>query len=360
MLGLVGAMTLVPNLIFGIYGGWLADRFPRKKLLLIIHSLAMLQAGLLAALTLSGLVEAWHILILAFVLGLVQAVETPVRQSFLSQLVDKEDLPNAIALSSSLFHLSRFIGPAIAGILVAVTGEGIVFLINSVSFVAVLISLYKLQIPVISDQDNQQRGLSNIWSGFHYARDHELIRTLLMLVAALSVFAGAGMVLLPIFVVEVFGKGPESLGTFLGILGAGSLMAALVLAGRNDYRLLERRVALAGIAVGIGLSMFSINSYYLLAYLILFVTGFASTTVYASSNALIQLSVPDHLRGRVMALFTICLHGMTSIGQMSLGSIADVIGARQTLLISAGMLFITSIYIAIKLHRVEQTEFGVK
>ncbi|MGD8885544.1 MAG: MFS transporter, partial [Gammaproteobacteria bacterium] len=136
LLGLTGTLTLLPNLIFGIYGGWLADRFPRQRLLIIVQALAMVQALVLGVLTVGGWVQPWHILILALALGLVQAVETPVRQSFISQLVEREDLTNAIALNSSMFHLARFIGPAIAGVLVAWVGEGPVFIINAVTFIA--------------------------------------------------------------------------------------------------------------------------------------------------------------------------------------------------------------------------------
>lgn len=353
MLGLTGALTLVPNLVLGIYGGWLADRFPRQKLLIIIHSLAMLQALVLGVLTIAGWVQPWHILLLALALGLVQAVETPVRQSFLSQLVPHEDLPNAIALSSSMFHLARFIGPALAGVLVGLIGEGAVFLVNAVTFIAVLISLFALRLPAMPAEQPDEPGLKGIWSGLHYVRRHKLIRSLLALVATVSLLGGSSMVLLPIFVVKVFAHGPESLGVFLGTMGAGSLLGALLLAQRRDFKLLERRVALAAVSVGVGLLMFSLNEVYAVALLILFVTGLASTTVFASSNALIQLAVPDYLRGRTMALFTICLHGMISIGQLSVGSIADILGASLTLGISAGILCVLAVWQAVVLHRIE-------
>ena len=354
MLGLVGAMTLVPNLVFGLYGGWLADHYSRRKLLVIIHVLAMLQATVLGVLTIGGWVEAWHILFLALTLGLVQAVETPVRQSFIFQLVERADLPNAIALNSSLFHLSRFIGPAIAGVLVALIGEGPVFIINALTFIAVLISLFQLQLPDTAGNQDNKRGLKGILSGFHYARTHQLIRSLLGMVAAISLLGGAALVLLPIFVAEVYGRGPQGLGIFLATLGSGSLLAALLLAKRQEYKLLERRVAMAGIVVGLGLLVFSFNNVYALALALLFIIGLASTTVYASSNTLIQMAVPDHLRGRVMALFTICLHGTTSIGQMSLGTMADILGAAMTLRVSACILIVLAVWLAVVLHRTEQ------
>ncbi|MGD8568450.1 MAG: MFS transporter [Gammaproteobacteria bacterium] len=356
MLGLTGTLTLLPNLVFGIYGGWMADRFPRQKLLIIVQTLAMLQALSLGTLTVSGWVQPWHILVLALTLGLVQAVETPVRQSFISQLVAREDLTNAIALNSSMFHLARFMGPAIAGMLVALVGEGPVFLINSVTFVAVLISLLTIRLPVVSPDADSRQGLSNIWSGLAYARHHVLTRSLLMTVAVVSLFGGAAVVLMPIFVDRIFAHGPKTLGIFMGLLGAGSLTAALLLAHQREFRRLERRVALAAIAVALALIIFALNQVYVLALVTLYVMGFASTTVFASSNALIQLAVPDYLRGRTMALFTISLHGMISLGQLMLGSLADVLGAPHTAAFSAVVLLVLAMRLAMPLFRIERME----
>jgi len=358
MLGLVGTLTLLPNLLFGIYGGWLADRVARQKLLIVAHTLAMLQALVLGILTVGGWVMPWHILLLAFALGLVQAVETPVRQSIIAQLVEREDLPNAIALNSSMFHLARFIGPALAGVLVALVGEGPVFLINAVTFIAIIFSLFSLQMPVMPVARAGKGGLSGIWSGFHYAWGHKLTRALLAMVATVSLLGGAAMVLMPIFVAEVFVRGPESLGIFMGLLGAGSLIAALMLANRREFELLERRVAFAAVAVGAGLLVFALNNSFVIALAVLFAIGFASTTVFASSNALIQLSVPDHLRGRTMALFTVCLHGTVSIGQLALGMLADVFGAPLTTATSGGLLFVLALLLAVGLYNLQMTKTG--
>lgn len=352
MLGLTGTLTLLPNLLFGIYGGWLADRFPRQKLLIIVQTLAMVQALSLGILTVSGWVQPWHILVLALALGLVQAVETPVRQSFISQLVEREDLTNAIALNSSMFHLARFMGPAIAGMLVALVGEGPVFLINGVTFVAVLISLLTIRLPVVVQEGDNGQGISNIWSGLAYARQHLLTRSLLMTVAAVSLFGGAAAVLMPIFVDRIFAHGPKTLGVFMGLLGAGSLTAAIVLAHQREFRRLERRVALAAMAVALSLMVFALNQVYVLALVTLYIIGFSTTTVFASSNALIQLSVPDYLRGRTMALFTISLHGMISVGQLTLGSLADLLGAPHTAALSSVVLLMLTLLLAVPLFRI--------
>jgi MFS family permease len=315
----------------------------------------MLQALVLGVLTIGGWVTSWHVLLLALTLGLVQAVETPVRQSFIAQLVEREDLPNAIALNSSMFHLARFFGPAIAGVLVAWVGEGPVFLLNAVTFVAVLASLFALRLPARPGDAHATRGLTGMWSGFHHAVQHRLTRYLLAMVATVSLLGGSAIILMPIFVAVVFDHGPQSLGIFMGMLGAGSLMGALLLAHQRSFELLERRVALAGIGVGAGLLLFSLNELYETALVLLFVIGFASTTVFASSNALIQLAVPDHLRGRTMALFTICLHGMVSIGQLALGAAADLLGAPLTAALSGAGLCCLALVWAVALFRLERS-----
>lgn len=354
MLGLVGAFTLLPNLLFGIYGGWLADRFSRQRLLIIVQVLAMGQALVLGTLTVAGWVQPWHILLLALVLGLVQAVETPVRQSFISQLVPREDLPNAIALNSSMFHLARFIGPALAGVLVAWVGEGPVFFLNAISFIGVMLSLFVLQLPATAALDPKQRGVAGLWAGLHYAREHRLTRTLLAMVASVSLLGSAMVVLMPVFVARIFAHGPQTLGIFMGMLGAGSLLGALLLAGKRDFHLLERRVALAALAIGIGLILFALNTGYGLALVILFAIGLTSTTVFASSNALIQVAVPDHLRGRVMALFTVSLHGMISIGQLLLGVLADLIHVSLLVATSGMLLLVISSRFALVLYQLSR------
>jgi len=357
ILGLTATLTLLPSLLFGIYGGWLADRYSRRNMLIIAHTLAMLQAFTLGILTIGGWIAPWHILLLAFALGIVLAIETPVRQAFIFQLVSRDNLPNAIALSSSMFHVARFVGPAIAGVLVTWISEGPVFIINGFTFIAVLVSLLALQLPQTTEAPEQNAGLSGIWSGLHYAWHHKLIRTTLAMVATVSLFGSSAVILMPIFIVNVFDRGPDSLGLLMGMLGSGSLIGALMLANKQDYQQLEHRVAIAGVAVGIGLCVFAVNELFGFALGLLVVMGLASTTVYATSNALIQLTVPDYLRGRIMALFAVSLHGMVSIGQLAAGSIADLISAPATAGLSGIALFIVALYLAIKLFQIK-TKFS--
>jgi MFS family permease len=341
MLGLTGTATLLPTLIFGLFGGALADRFSRKKLLIVVQTLAMGQALVLAVLTLTGWITPWLVVGLALLLGLVQAVETPVRQSFVAQLVPRETLHNAIGLNSSMFHLARFFGPAVAGFLVAWFGEGTVFAINAFSFLAVIVSLYFItEAPKKTDVDAGGR-YTGFWAGVKFAARHPLVGAALLSVALTSIFGSSTVILLPMYVGEIFNHGPESLGWLMAMLGVGSLLAALGLARRQNISRLEKRIAAAGVGMALSLMLFSWNSLFWLALLILPLVGFAATSVYASSNALVQFSVPDQLRGRIMAIYTVCLHGMVSLGQLALGGLADWIGVPLTVMLSAAFLLVT-------------------
>lgn len=340
-LGLAGAAALLPNLLFGLYGGVLADRFSRQRLLVAAQALAMAQAFALAALTLSGHIAPWHILLLAFLLGLVQAFELPARHSFVAQLVPRADLSNAIALNSSLFHLARFLGPAIAGVLVAWLGEGWVFFVNGLTFIAVLVGLLAIRLPAEPD-GAEAGGLHALREGLWYVWRHATIRAAIALVAAVSLVGSSAIVLMPVFAAKVFERDAQSLGLLLGVIGLGAFAGALTLARRKDLAGIERAIAAAGLAGGAALALFAATKVFALALLILPAVGFCITTMLASSNTLIQLTVPDRLRGRVMALFSVALHGMMPLGQLAVGAAADRIGAPSAVAISGALLFLAA------------------
>ena len=340
-LGLAGAAALLPNLLFGLYGGVLADRFSRQRLLIAAQALAMVQAFALAALTLSGHIAPWHILLLAFLLGLVQAFELPARHSFVAQLVPRADLSNAIALNSSLFHLARFLGPAIAGVLVAWVGEGWVFFVNGLTFIAVLVGLLAIRLPAEPD-GAEAGGLHALREGLWYVWHHATIRAVIALVAAVSLVGSSAIVLMPVFAAKVFERDAQSLGLLLGVIGLGAFAGALTLARRKDLAGIERVIAAAGLAGGAALALFATTKVFALALLILPAVGFCITTMLASSNTLIQLTVPDRLRGRVMALFSVALHGMMPLGQLAVGAAADHVGAPRAVAISGALLFLAA------------------
>ena len=340
-LGLAGAAALLPNLLFGLYGGVLADRFSRQRLLIAAQALAMVQAFALAALTFSGHIAPWHILLLAFLLGLVQAFELPARHSFVAQLVPRADLSNAIALNSSLFHLARFLGPAIAGVLVAWVGEGWVFFVNGLTFIAVLVGLLAIRLPAEPD-GAEAGGLHALREGLWYVWRHATIRAVIALVAAVSLVGSSAIVLMPVFAAKVFERDAQSLGLLLGVIGLGAFAGALTLARRKDLAGIERAIAAAGLVGGAALALFATTKVFALALLILPAVGFCITTMLASSNTLIQLTVPDRLRGRVMALFSVALHGMMPLGQLAVGAAADHVGAPRAVAISGALLFLAA------------------
>jgi len=344
MLGLIGAMSMVPNLIFGLYGGVLADRLPRQYLLKIAQVLGLLQAVVLAALTLAGWIEPWHVLVLALLLGFVQAFELPARHSFLAQLVPRDDLTNAIALNAGMFHMARFIGPAIAGVLVAIVGEGWVFLINALSFLVALATLTAIRLPVATE-GGPHATVKGLRAGFEYVAHHPAVRGGLSMVAAISLLASSATVLMPIFAAEVFGSGAQSLGWLLGAIGGGAVVGAFLLAGRRNIVGLERTIAFAGLGVGAGLFLFSLTETLAIGLMILPAIGFCVTSVMISTNAFIQLSVEDALRGRVMSLFSIALHGMLPLGHLVAGAAADGIGASRTVMIAALILVVSAFFI---------------
>ena len=342
-LGLVAFAGLAPVLLLGLLGGVLADRYPRKTLLITAQTLAMAQALTLAALTLSGWVQTWHIIALALVLGIVHALEMPTRHSFIAQLVPREDLPNAIALNSSIFNTARFIGPAVAGWLVALIGEGPVFVINAITFVMVLLGLMMIQAhPAPHDSQTPRPRLSD---ALDYARHQPRIRAALLLLALVSLVATAYSVLMPILSHEVYHGGAETLGNLLGAAGLGALTAALRLAYLSGRQRLDVHIGNAAIAAGVGMLAFSMSHWLWMALPVLLLIGFSLTTFIASVNTLIQMLVPDTLRGRVMALFSVLFIGLTSLSNLSAGFVADRIGAPHTvMLFGAITLLVGGIY----------------
>jgi MFS family permease len=330
MLGLVAFFGTLPMLLFGLLGGVVADRLSRRKLLMGAQVLAMSQAATLGVLTLTGLVQVWHILVLAATLGLVHAFETPARHSFVAELVPREDLSNAIALNAGLFNLARFLGPAIAGLLVALLGEGPVFLVNAGTFLVLLMMLLAIRLPGALERPAAGSTLTHLGEGLRFAWGHAPIRAGLMVVALVGLVGAPHVVLMPVFAQEVFGGGPKTLGMLLGAVGAGALAGALRLAQRVGTTGLERVIGSAGVLAGLMLLALSAVPALWLALPVLAALGFALTTVFSTSNAFIQLAVPDRLRGRIMALFSVIFLGLMPIGSLASGSLAHLIGAPAT------------------------------
>nr|VFK19050.1 MAG: Predicted arabinose efflux permease, MFS family [Candidatus Kentron sp. LPFa] len=329
VLGLVSFFVMSPTLFLGLFGGSLANRYNPYCLLLIARFLAMLQSLVLARLTLSGLVEVWHILVLALFFGLTQSVQLPARYAFIIGLVQPGDLPNAAALSSGIMNVARIIGPIVAGWVIFAGNEGLVFLVNGLFLAIYLLMMWWLA-PSFSDRKAATRvGLgASLFYAFHTPR----IRAGLMMLALVSLMAGVNLVLLPVFVRDIFGSGLDALGILMGMIGGGATLASLSVAQRKDTTGLEGSIAAFGLLGAVATFLFSETETFLMALFVLPTASFAMIRVVLSVNALVQLLAPDELRGRLMALFTVIYPGFLPIGSLLAGALGEALGAPTTVL----------------------------
>jgi MFS family permease len=329
LLGMIGFASQIPVFLLTPIGGTAADRYNRHRILLVTQSIAMVLAFILAFLTLTDRIEIWHLFVIASGFGLANAFDIPARQAFAVDMVGKEDLINAIALNSSMFNGARIVGPAIAGLLVAAVGEAWCFFGNAVSYIAVLSGLLMMRITPVLRQPTGSP-LANIAEGFGYVIRTKPVLALLLLLGLVSLMGMPYSVLMPIFAEEILRGDSSTLGFLMGASGTGALAAALVLASRKHVFGLGRWVMLACGGFGISLILFSFSRSFWLSALLLVPVGFAMMTQMSSSNTLIQAMIPDELRGRVMAVYSMMFMGMAPLGSLLAGTLAGIIGAPET------------------------------
>lgn len=331
VLGMVGFASQIPILVLGPFTGVITDRFDRRRILVATQSVALLQALALATLTWLEQASPGWLIAMAFVLGCVNALDLPARQAFSVQLVDdRADLPNAVALNSILMNAARFVGPALAGLAVAAIGEAWCFAINAASYLAVIIAL--LAIDSTSPTTRHSSALAAFRDGLRYARSHADIGTRLLVVAAVAFLITPYAVLMPLFASTIFHGDSRTYGFLIACAGAGSLLAGGYLASRKDTEGLSKRTMNAVLVTGVALTLFALNDRLPLAFGIVMVLGFAVILVIAGSNTLIQVSVADHYRGRVMAIFSMAFLGIAPLGSFAVGQLAHAVGVRPTLL----------------------------
>jgi MFS family permease len=333
LLGLLGFVGQIPILLLSPPAGLVADRWKRRSVVIATQTASMLLAFILAALTMTNRIKVWEIIVLATLLGVVNAFDVPARQSFLIEMVGREDLLNAIALNSSMFNGARVAGPAIAGVLVALIGEGWCFLLNGISYLAVIAGLFLMRIDNLKPVHDGGAPLEKLREGFRFARHTRPIRALLVLVAVVSLLALPFSVLMPIFAVQILHGGASAYGTLMGAVGVGAMFGALALAVRQQLRGLGNVVAYAATGLGISLVLFSFSHWYWISFVILVASGFTMMMQFTATNTLIQAMVPDQLRGRVMSLYSMMFLGMTPIGSLLDGYVANYIGAPATVAI---------------------------
>ena len=333
LLGLVGFASQFPIFLLSPIAGAVADTYPRRKSMIIMQTLMMLLAFPLAALTLLNRIQVWQIMVLAVLLGFVNSFDIPVRQSFIAEMVGREDLINAIALNSSMMNGARIIGPAVAGILVSLVGEGWCFLLNGFSYLAVIIGLLFIRAGNTPPHDHQGSRIDAIVEGFRFALHTKPVRSILLLLGVVSLMGMPYSVLMPIFADDILHGGPKGLGLLMGFAGIGALIGAATLAGRTGVRGLGSWVMFACAGFGSGLVLFSLSRNFWLSTILLMPTGFSMMVQMASSNTLIQSMVPDRLRGRVMAIYSMMFVGMAPFGALLAGVLANLLGAPITVAI---------------------------
>ena len=330
LLGLVGFAGQIPIFLFAPIGGLAADRWNRHRVVIATQATSMILAFILAVLTLLHVIKVWEIVVLAALLGVVNAFDIPARQSFLIEMVEREDLMNAIALNSSMFNGARIIGPAVAGILVSRIGEGWCFFANSVSYIAVIIGLLLMKLGPLRTAARDSSPFEHIAEGFRFVRRTKPILALVGLIGLVSLVAVPYSVLMPIFADRVLHRGAHGLGILMGSSGVGALLGALTLAIRRGLKGLGRVVGLSAVGFGVSLILFAFSTSFWLSVVLLIPVGYAVMLQMSSSNTLIQAMVPDELRGRAMAVYTMMFMGMAPVGSLMAGVMADKIGAPWT------------------------------
>jgi MFS family permease len=338
LLGVFGFASQVPMLLLAWMGGYVGDRYNRHRGVIVTQSCSMVLAFVLAALTLTHTIREWHLIVIAFLVGIVNAFDVPIRQAFFVHMVGKEDLPNAIALNSSIFNGARVVGPAIAGFAIVLVGEGWCFFLNGVSFIAVLVALFMMRIEPRKSRPKDESPLRSFVQGFQFAMKDVPIRSALLMLSLLSLFGLQYAVFLPIYAHDILHGGAKALGLLMSAAGVGAVLGALQFAARTHYQGLAKWIAITCTTCAIGLIVMSHATSFWLCAAVLFVVGFAATSQMAATNTIIQERVPEELRSRLMAVYATMFMGVQPIGALLAGGVAKRIGTPDALLLLGSMV----------------------
>lgn len=334
-LGAIGFTSSITTFFISPFAGVWADRLNRRRIVLAAQVLLMVQALVLAALVLTGVVRVWHIVVLSLFLGLINSFDMPVRQSFTIDLIEnKADLGNAIALNSLMFNSARFVGPTIAGIVVAAFGEGVCFLLNGLSYLAVIVALMSMKVPEPVRKADRTHILKSMKEGFVYTFNLAPMRFVLMLLGLVSLVVMPYAVLLPVFARDVLSGNSRTLGFLMGASGMGALCGAIFLASRRSVAGLGKMIAAAAFLLGAGLVIFSFTRQIWFSLLLMVFVGFGVMVHVAASNTVLQTLVDDDKRGRVMSVYVMAFIGLTPFGSLMAGSLASSIGTPWTIAVA--------------------------
>jgi MFS family permease len=355
LLGIVSFSSQIPVFLLASIAGVYADRWNRHRMLVATQTLSMIQALILAFLTLYGTIQVWQIIALSIFIGVINAFDMPTRQSFIVQIVDRpEDLGNAIALNSFMFNGARLIGPAVAGILIGLVGEGVCFLINGLSFVGIIIALLAIRVPKRKKAAHISRLWQELKEGYSYAFGFAPIRYILLQLGLMSFMGMSYAVLMPIFAKDILHGGPHTLGFLMAASGIGALTGSVYLASRQTILGLGRLIAYASFIFSMGIIAFSFSNILIVSLSMMFVAGFGMIVQIASANTILQSIVEEDKRGRVMSIYTTAIIGMAPIGNLFAGALASWIGAPQTLILSGLSCIIGSLFFIMKLPHIRR------
>jgi MFS family permease len=348
LLGIVGFLSQLPAFVLIPFAGVIADRHNRQRILIVTQTSAMVQALILSLLIFTHYIKVWHIVTLSVFLGAVNSFDIPVRQAFTIEMIEKkEDLGNAIALNSSMVNIARLIGPSLAGIIIAAFGEGPCFLLNALSYVAVIVSLLLMKIAEKEKKLFHPPVLHGLKEGFVYAFKFTPIRYILFLLGLVSLTGVPYQVLMPVFAKDIFHGGPKTLGFLVSMAGVGALIGAIYLAGRKSVLGLNKIIAISAFIFGLGIMIFSQSKVLWFSMSFICIAAFAMMVHMAASNTILQTIVEEDKRGRIMSLYTMAFMGIVPFGSLLAGGLASTVGAPNTLFIG-GICCISGAFIFLR------------
>lgn len=355
-LGYVGFISGLPSWLFMLYGGVIADRIPRRTLLIITQSVLMMLAFILAALVITKVVQPWHILVLAFIGGTANAFDTPARQSFVVELVEREDLTNAIAFNGTMFNAGAILGPAVGGVVYDLAGPAWCFNINGISFIAVIIALGLMQFKLLPPAPPRVSAAKAIAEGFAYVRADRLISTLALTVFVVNVLASGLLTLVPAWAVNILHGDVTTNGVLLSARGIGAVIGGLTIAVLSGRGVRGRMWATSSFILPLTVLAFALSRELLLSLALLVVMGFNLITIMNNSNAMVQSRTPDHLRGRVMGLYSLMFMGGGPLGALLGGVLAERTSETFTVLVCGALLLVYAVFIAAARPEVRKME----
>ena len=347
-LGYVSFAGGIPIWLFTLYGGVIADRMPRRNLLVITQTTMLVLAFILAGLVFIGVVQPWHIVLMAFLLGLANAFDAPTRMAFVMELTGGEDLTNAIALNATMFNMATMVGPAVAGFTYAWLGPGWCFTINGLSFIAVIIALLLMKLPPFIPPDRQESAITQLKEGVQYVASHDTIRMLITNLGFISAFGFGVVALIPAWAVEVLGGDARTLGLLLSSRGTGALIGALMIAYLGRRRIKGKLWTIGSFSLPIILLIFTLVRWLPLSLLLACGLGWSFMMLVNTANALVQTQVDNGLRGRVMGIYMLTFQGLMPIGSLVIGLLASRLNEPIAVALSGCVLIVMAIWVFIR------------